>query len=126
MANVDSVPAGKYGKAALNRSASGTRVEASVAQAENVRAALALVVDSARRRSASSTQTDANAEPKVKVVGTFPEDSIRRSSIRWRVTAAIDKRCRRGLPRLPAVGRRPRPLFEAAGLHGLVADAIES
>ena len=44
MANVDAVPAGKYGKAALEKLGRlGRRSTASVAQAENVRAALALV-----------------------------------------------------------------------------------
>ena len=43
MANVDAVPAGKYGKAALEKLGAWASVEGKVAQAENVRAALALV-----------------------------------------------------------------------------------
>src|SRR5690242_3010789 len=43
MANPDSVPAGKYGKAALERLGVWGSVEKKVARAENVRAALALV-----------------------------------------------------------------------------------
>jgi molybdate transport system substrate-binding protein len=43
MALVDAVPAGIYGKAALRASGSGTAVAAQVAQADNVRAALAFV-----------------------------------------------------------------------------------
>jgi molybdate transport system substrate-binding protein len=74
MANVDSVPAGKYGKAALTKLGAWTAVEAKVVQADNVRAALAFV---ARGEAPLGIvyQTDANAEPAVKVVATFPEDS---------------------------------------------------
>ena len=43
MANPDSVPAGKYGKSALEKLGVWTSVEKQVARAENVRAALALV-----------------------------------------------------------------------------------
>ena len=43
MANPDSVPAGKYGKSALEKLGVWTSVEKNVARAENVRAALALV-----------------------------------------------------------------------------------
>ena len=43
MANPDSVPAGKYGKAALESLGVWAGVERQVARAENVRAALALV-----------------------------------------------------------------------------------
>ena len=59
---------------ARERSGSGTASRRSVAQAENVRAALQLV---ARGEAPLGIvyATDANAEPKVKVVGTFPEDS---------------------------------------------------
>src|SRR5579883_1046790 len=43
MANVESVPAGKYGKAALTRLGAWNGVKDKIAQAENVRAALLLV-----------------------------------------------------------------------------------
>ena len=74
MANVDSVPAGKYGKAALTKLGIWDAVVARVVQADNVRAALAFV---ARGEAPVGVvyQTDANAEPAVKVIGTFPEDS---------------------------------------------------
>jgi molybdate transport system substrate-binding protein len=74
MANVDSVPAGKYGKAALEKLGAWDGVKGSIAQAENVRAALLLV---ARGEAALGIvySTDAAAEPNVKVVGTFPADS---------------------------------------------------
>ncbi len=43
MGSIDSVPAGKYGKAALEKLGVWDSVSAKVAGAENVRAALALV-----------------------------------------------------------------------------------
>src|SRR5262245_32661357 len=43
MANVDAVPAGKYGKAALEKLGAWDAVKDKIAQAENVRAALLLV-----------------------------------------------------------------------------------
>jgi molybdate transport system substrate-binding protein len=74
MGNVDAVPAGKYGKAALEKLGAWDGVKGAVAQADNVRAALLLV---ARGEAALGIvySTDAAAEPKVKIVGTFPEDS---------------------------------------------------
>lgn len=74
MAQVDAVPAGRYGKAALTSLGVWDAVESRVAQAENVRAALALVA-SGEAPFGIVYQTDANAEPAVKVVGVFPEDS---------------------------------------------------
>jgi len=74
MANVDSVPAGKYGKAALQKLGLWDTVSARVVQADNVRAALAFV---ARGEAPLGIvyQTDANAEPAVKTVAAFPADS---------------------------------------------------
>ncbi|HXM70954.1 MAG TPA: molybdate ABC transporter substrate-binding protein [Thermoanaerobaculia bacterium] len=74
MADTSAVPAGKYGKAALEKLGVWTAVEHSIAQAENVRAALLLV---ARKEAPLGIvyRTDAAAEPDVKVLGTFPEDS---------------------------------------------------
>ena len=74
MANVDAVPAGKYGKAALESLGVWASVEGNVAQAENVRAALALV-STGEAPLGIVYKTDAAADPKVKVVGTFPENS---------------------------------------------------
>ncbi len=74
MANVDSVPAGKYGKAALEKLGAWGNVKDSIAQAENVRAALLLV---ARGEAPLGIvySTDAASEANVKTVATFPEDS---------------------------------------------------
>jgi molybdate transport system substrate-binding protein len=74
MAMVDSVPAGQYGKAALEKLGLWSGVEGSVAQADNVRAALALVA-SGEAPYGIVYATDAAAEDNVTVVGTFPADS---------------------------------------------------
>jgi molybdate transport system substrate-binding protein len=74
MAGVDAVPVGKYGKAALEKLGAWNDVKDHLAQAENVRAALLLV---ARGEAPLGIvyRTDAAAEPGVKIVATFPEDS---------------------------------------------------
>lgn len=74
MANVKSVPAGKYGSAALQKLGVWSAVESKVAQADNVRAALALVAQG-EAQLGIVYETDATAEPKVKIVDVFPEDS---------------------------------------------------
>lgn len=72
--DVKGVPAGKYAKAALEKLGLWASVEASLAQSENVRAALALVARGEARLGIVYA-TDAKAEPKVEVAGVFPEDS---------------------------------------------------
>ena len=74
MGNVDSVPAGKYGKAALEKLGAWDGVSGKVAQAENVRAALKLVA-TGEAPLGIVYQTDAASDPSVKIIGTFPEDS---------------------------------------------------
>ena len=74
MANVDSVPAGKYGKSALEKLGVWASVSDKVAQAENVRAAL-LLVSRGEAPAGIVYQTDAAADPGVQTVGTFPEDT---------------------------------------------------
>ncbi len=74
MANVDSVPAGKYGKASLVKLGLWDSVADSVVQSDNVRAALAFVAKGEAPLGIVYS-TDANAEPGVKVIGTFPADS---------------------------------------------------
>ncbi len=71
MADPDAVPAGRYGKQALTRLGVWRAVEGSVARAENVRAALALVARGAAPLGVVYL-TDARAEPAVRVVGVFP------------------------------------------------------
>lgn len=74
MADPAAVPAGIYGKAALTKLGIWNSVEAKVARAEDVRAALRLV---ARGEAPLGIvyRTDANAEPQVEVAGVFPSDS---------------------------------------------------
>ncbi|PLL12944.1 molybdate ABC transporter substrate-binding protein [Tabrizicola sp. TH137] len=74
MAMVDAVPAGQYGKAALESLGVWSQVEASVAQSENVRAALTLV-STGEAPYGIVYATDAAADDNVSVVGTFPADS---------------------------------------------------
>jgi molybdate transport system substrate-binding protein len=74
MALVEAVPAGIYGKAALESLGLWSVVAPSVAQADNVRAALALV---ARGEAPYGIvyATDAVAEEQVSVVATFPAET---------------------------------------------------
>jgi molybdate transport system substrate-binding protein len=73
-ADTDSVPAGKYGKAALEKLGVWNTVQSAVAPAESVRAALLFV---SRREAPLGIvyATDAAADPRVKIVGVFPEDT---------------------------------------------------
>lgn len=74
VADPASVPAGKYGKAALEALGVWTSVKDRLAVAPNVRAALALV---SRREATLGIvyQTDAVVDPGVDIVGTFPASS---------------------------------------------------
>jgi molybdate transport system substrate-binding protein len=74
MADPGSVPAGKYGKAALTKLGVWQDVAGRVAAAENVRAALLLV---ARGEAPLGIvyQTDAAVEPGVKIVEAFPAET---------------------------------------------------
>jgi molybdate transport system substrate-binding protein len=74
MANPESVPAGKYGRSALEKLGVWPSVEKQVARAENVRAALALV---SRGEAPFGVvySTDALSDKRVKIVDTFPPES---------------------------------------------------
>ena len=74
VASVATVPAGRYGRAALESLGLWGEVSGRLAEAENVRAALAFV---ARGETPLGVvyATDAAAEPRVKVVARFPEGS---------------------------------------------------
>ncbi|CTQ33364.1 Molybdate-binding periplasmic protein precursor [Jannaschia rubra] len=73
MAMVDAVPAGIYGRAALDRLGIWDEVAPQVAQADNVRAALAFVA-TGEAPMGIVYATDAVASDDVTVVGTFPAD----------------------------------------------------
>lgn len=74
VADPETVPAGRYARAALSSLGVWTSVAERVARAENVRVALTYV---ARGEAPLGIvyATDAKAEPKVRVVDTFPADS---------------------------------------------------
>ena len=74
LADPDTVPAGKYAKAALTKLGVWDAVANKIARAENVRAALAYV---ARGEASLGIvyETDAKAEAKVRTVDTFPADT---------------------------------------------------
>jgi molybdate transport system substrate-binding protein len=74
IANPNSVPAGKYARDALRALGVWPGIESRVARVENVRAALVLV---ARGEAPFGIvyATDALAEPKVRIVDTFPENT---------------------------------------------------
>jgi molybdate transport system substrate-binding protein len=87
VADVKAVPAGLYAKAALTSLGAWAAAEPKLAQAENVRATLAFV---ARGETPLGIvySTDAKIEPKVKIVGVFPENS--HPSITYPVAATSD------------------------------------
>lgn len=72
MADPASVPAGKYGKAALEKLGVWASIANKVAPAQDVRATLALV-SRGEAPLGIVYQTDAAADPAVRVVGVFPE-----------------------------------------------------
>jgi len=74
MADTESVPAGKYGKAALIALGVWDKVSANVARAENVRAAM-LLVDRGAAPLGIVYATDARSDPAVRVVGLLPAAS---------------------------------------------------
>lgn len=121
MANVDAVPAGKYGKAALQKIGAWDGVKDKVAQAENVRAALLLV---ARGEAPLGIvySTDAAAEPTVRIVGTFPADShppIIYPAALTKSTKSPDAKTFLDLLK----STKARPAFEKQGFEVLVKSA---
>lgn len=74
MALVDAVPAGIYGKAALQELGIWDQVAAKVAQTDNVRAALSLV-STGEAPFGIVYATDAGADANVSVAGVFPANS---------------------------------------------------
>ena len=72
--DVQSVPVGKYAKAALEKLGAWKAAGSKFAMADNVRAALTLV---SRKEAVLGIvyETDAKVDPGVKIIGTFPADS---------------------------------------------------
>jgi molybdate transport system substrate-binding protein len=117
MANVDAVPAGKYGKAALEKLGVWPSVSDKIAQAENVRAAL-LLVSRGETPAGIVYQTDAAADPNVKIIGAFPEDSHPPIIYPIALTAsATSPAAEAFLAYLKSA--KVKPLFEAQGFNVL-------
>ena len=74
MADTKAVPAGKYGKSALESLGVWNSVQDKVAQAENVRAAL-LLVSRGEAPLGIVYETDAAADPNVRIVDAFPANT---------------------------------------------------
>jgi molybdate transport system substrate-binding protein len=74
MGDPDSVPAGKYGKAALQSLGLWSGVEARIAPADSVRSALAFV-ERGEARFGIVYSTDAAVAKSVRIAGIFPESS---------------------------------------------------
>lgn len=87
MADPDSVPAGKYGKAALEKLGVWSSVENRVARGDNVRAALVFVARS-EAPLGIVYRTDAFAEKKVRIVARFSQETHAAITYPVAVTAA--------------------------------------
>ena len=107
---------GKYGRAALESLGVWQAVEPRVAAAENVRAALALV-SRGEAPLGIVYQTDAAADPNVKIVGMFPEDTHPPIIYPGGADRRLDATGRARLPRVHASARRTAGLGKAR-LHG--------
>ena len=113
MALVDAVPAGVYGRAALTSLGLWDGVAPQVAQADNVRAALAFVAQGEAPLGIVYA-TDAAAEPAVSVIGTFPGTSHPPITYPAAITAEATSPVAAEF--LDYLGSEPaRALWEAAG-----------
>jgi len=111
---VTSVPVGRYAKSALERLGLWTVVQPRLAEAENVRAALTFV-SRGEAPLGIVYDTDAKADPNVKVVAAFPPDSYPPIIYPFAVTAGAKdpEKAQRFLSYL--TGAQARPAFEAQG-----------
>jgi molybdate transport system substrate-binding protein len=113
MADTRAVPAGIYGRTALEALGVWNAVSGSVAQSENVRAALSFVAR-AEAPLGIVYASDAVAEPRVRVVAIFPSDS--HPPIIYPVAVTAQSRHQDAV-RFVAFLRSPaaRAIFEAEG-----------
>ena len=114
VALTDSVPAGVYAQEALTSLGLWEGVKDSLAQADNVRAALALVSAGAAPCGIVYA-TDAAADPKVHVRGTFPEETHAPITYPGAVTATASETALSFLDFLSS--DEARTIFEAAGFQ---------
>ncbi|MBX9592537.1 MAG: molybdate ABC transporter substrate-binding protein [Hyphomonadaceae bacterium] len=120
MANVDFVPAGKYGKAALEKLGVWGSVSSKIAQAENVRTAL-LFVSRGEAPAGIVYRTDAAADANVKIIGMFPEDT--HPPILYAIALTANATHPDAAEFLAYVrSGKARPLFEAQGFVVLSAE----
>lgn len=121
--NVDSVPAGKYAKEALEKLGVWDSVESKLAQSENVRAAMALV-STGEAPLGIVYETDAKADPKVKVISTFPEGS--HAPIHYPAALIADAKSADAPAYLEFLkGEKAKALFEEQGFTVLVAPSAK-
>lgn len=118
MANTDAVPAGIYGKAALEALGVWDTVSDKVAQAENVRAALALV-SAGEAPLGIVYQTDAAADDNVRIVDRFPEGTHPLIVYPAAILAASNNPAAAGFLKF-VQSKAARGLFEAEGFAVLV------
>ena len=113
LAEVTSVPAGRYAKAALQSLGLWEELRPHLAMAENVRAALRFV-SRGEAPLGIVYATDAAADPEVKIVATFPADS--HPPIVYPFAATADGNAERARSYLEFLqGRSARAIFEKQG-----------
>jgi molybdate transport system substrate-binding protein len=117
VADVKAVPAGRYAKAALESLGAWPAAEKKLAQAENVRAALAYV-SRGEAPVGIVYATDAKVDPGVKIVGTFPDGAHPAVTYPVAATANAKPDAARYLDFLRAGAAKS--IFEAYGFSFLV------
>jgi molybdate transport system substrate-binding protein len=117
VADVNSVPAGRYAKAALETLGAWAAAESKLAMAENVRATLAFV---ARGEAPIGIvyDTDAKVEPNVKIVGAFPDSSYPPVTYPVAATASAKPDAARYLQFL--LSKAAKSIFEKFGFSYLI------
>jgi molybdate transport system substrate-binding protein len=118
VADVAAVPAGKYAKAALEKLGAWAAAEPKLAQAINVRATLTYV---ARGETPLGIvyETDAKIEPKVKIVGIFPDGSY--PPVTYPVAAIADSKNANAARYLAFLrGSAAKAVFEKYGFSFLI------
>lgn len=115
MADPASVPAGRYGKAALERLGVWPDVSRKVVRAENVRAALALV-ERGEAPLGLVYATDARASARVRVAGVFPASSHPPITYPIAVLRASDHRDAEAFRRF-LISREGKAIFAARGFQ---------
>ena len=125
MANVDAVPAGKYGKASLEKLGVWNSVKDKIAQADSVRAALVLV---ARGETPLGIvyQTDAASDPDRQDRRHLPRRHPSADHLPRRADEGFEERRRAGVPHLHGNLAGGRPCLRQARLLGARAGALKA